>query len=617
MADSVYNAAGVRTVPIMASTAPTPTIHTQAPSPAAGEPMDINTTAPATTRPSSNDADADSTTANGNSPGSNRTITPDHDRSAKDGASDPMTAPSGGAGGGGGDQASGLAPNTAGANSNHSNNSTTYPSASMPMPVAAAAAISQPKIVQTAFIHKLYNMLEDQSITNLIAWAPSNDSFVMSPSNEFSKVLAQYFKHTNISSFVRQLNMYGFHKVSDVFHNGNNDAMWEFKHGQGHFRRGDLNSLREIKRRASRHTVMHRGPNDPRPIPSQPGTPGEPMPTMGESVEPRPPISEPQHWYDMQYRLQRSEARQQSMADQLGRLMNINQELCRAVIEIAPQGSGPQRDASHAQGEMMRLLSDLNRSQAEEPFDALPSSRSQFFSNIDNAPVSPRQYAPEEQRRPSLAGMPRNNYRPQMPSNLNANARRAYGSIGGPGASSPSPLRSQAPPPPPASQHPLASVESPPSYLARRHTSADIRAAGWPPAPGPAPPSSYGPGPGPPSHWPPSPSRAPPAPEDARLRESLAQYSFGAASQPRSQPTTPPPPSQPPAFSNGNSGISELNSWSWGAASRENRNLAVHDSSAPPTRRGSMAHILNPTDTAEHPDEDDPREEDRKRKRLQ
>jgi hypothetical protein len=45
----------------------------------------------------------------------------------------------------------------------------------------------------------------------------------------------------------------------------------------------------------------------------------------------------------------------------------------------------------------------------------------------------------------------------------------------------------------------------------------------------------------------------------------------------------------------------------------------LKESSAPPTRRGSMAHILNPSDTAERSDEDeDPRgDDDRKRKRRQ
>jgi hypothetical protein len=56
--------------------------------------------------------------------------------------------------------------------------------------IGAAAAAQQPKVVQTAFIHKLYNMLEDQSIQHLISWSSTNDSFVMSPTSEFSKVLA-------------------------------------------------------------------------------------------------------------------------------------------------------------------------------------------------------------------------------------------------------------------------------------------------------------------------------------------------------------------------------------------------------------------------------------------
>ncbi|RSL93836.1 hypothetical protein CEP52_013039 [Fusarium oligoseptatum] len=63
---------------------------------------------------------------------------------------------------------------------NMSNNSN-----SMPAPPPAAAAVHQPKIVQTAFIHKLYNMLEDPNIQHLISWSASAESFVMSPSADF------------------------------------------------------------------------------------------------------------------------------------------------------------------------------------------------------------------------------------------------------------------------------------------------------------------------------------------------------------------------------------------------------------------------------------------------
>lgn len=47
--------------------------------------------------------------------------------------------------------------------------------------------------------------------------------------------------------------------VSDVFHTSSPDSpFWEFKHGNGNFKRGDLVGLRDIKRRASRHTLAHR-----------------------------------------------------------------------------------------------------------------------------------------------------------------------------------------------------------------------------------------------------------------------------------------------------------------------------------------------------------------------
>ncbi|CEP60305.1 Sfl1p LALA0_S01e07668g [Lachancea lanzarotensis] len=153
-------------------------------------------------------------------------------------------------------------------------------------------------IANTAFIQKLYNMLEDPAMRELIWWAPSETSFLIHPIERFSRALATYFKHANIASFVRQLNMYGFHKVND-HHRGNQQAIrtkhenssatttsagpikvpgteadsygdthnpganiWEFKHSSGAFRRGDFESLKSIKRRSSRqHTSARKNSN--------------------------------------------------------------------------------------------------------------------------------------------------------------------------------------------------------------------------------------------------------------------------------------------------------------------------------------------------------------------
>ncbi|KAL3475320.1 HSF-type DNA-binding-domain-containing protein [Aspergillus californicus] len=483
--------------------------------------------------------------------------------------------------------------------------------------IGAAAAAQQPKVVQTAFIHKLYNMLEDQGIQHLISWSNTNDSFVMSPTSEFSKVLAQYFKHTNISSFVRQLNMYGFHKVSDVFHTGSPDsALWEFKHGNGNFKRGDLVGLREIKRRASRHALIHRDsfPSHKTAV-SQPGTPAEPVQDATEARF----LGLEHMLYDMHNRLSRTEegnaalnARCQAMAESITRCYHWTHSISRFLQGMAPdRESLLYRDVSSMQSELEKHLDSVRS--LEHPSDIYLSVRQPHVPSVavdPGPPLSPRQMPQDENRRPSMLDPPRPNMiRPPVPAHFSVSPRR-YGSIGGANAS-PTYSRPQVPtvvtPQPPA-PHPLSSASSPQGpNLARRHTSADIRQHGWPP-PGVSP---FTPGqlaPQGPSPWPPSPLRTPNS-NDQQVREVLAQYEMGAPRrlQDTSRHATPPlnPDLQGPTD----------NGWGFGGP-----RFPRHESSLPATRRSSMASnvhsLLNPADTAERPDEDQHVSDDRKRKRL-
>ncbi|ESQ45322.1 hypothetical protein EUTSA_v10011051mg [Eutrema salsugineum] len=106
-----------------------------------------------------------------------------------------------------------------------------------PRPIEGLNEIGPPP-----FLIKTFEIVEDPNTDHIVSWNRGGTSFVVWDLHSFSTVLLpRHFKHSNFSSFIRQLNTYGFKKIEA--------ERWEFAN-EG-FLVGQRQLLKSIKRRAT------------------------------------------------------------------------------------------------------------------------------------------------------------------------------------------------------------------------------------------------------------------------------------------------------------------------------------------------------------------------------
>ncbi|THV08464.1 hypothetical protein K435DRAFT_959027 [Dendrothele bispora CBS 962.96] len=94
------------------------------------------------------------------------------------------------------------------------------------------------------FLQKLYKIVSDPTTNDVICWSDLGDSFFVHDHERLAKEhLGNWFKHNKFASFVRQLNMYGFHKIP-------------------HLQQGVLRSDSDAEHSQFAHPDFHRGQED-------------------------------------------------------------------------------------------------------------------------------------------------------------------------------------------------------------------------------------------------------------------------------------------------------------------------------------------------------------------
>ncbi|KAJ1298165.1 hypothetical protein BS78_01G432900 [Paspalum vaginatum] len=203
--------------------------------------------------------------------------------------------------------------------------------AQTPPPASAPAGVV-PKPPEVApFLTKVYDMVSDPATDAVISWAAAGGSFVIWDSHAFERdLLPRHFKHNHFTSFIRQLNTYGFHKVDP--------DRWEWAN-EG-FVKGQKHLLKTIKRK-KKSTQDTSSDLQPAPVKTAPGTENIEIGKYGgleKEVETlkRDKALLMQQLVDLRQYQQSSSVEVQNLIQRL-RVMEQNQQQMMALLAIVVQ----------------------------------------------------------------------------------------------------------------------------------------------------------------------------------------------------------------------------------------------------------------------------------------
>ena len=235
----------------------------------------------------------------------------------------------------------------------YSNDSTRQTTMPPTPPVSPAAGKSH----LPAFLNKLYGMVTAPETDPWVHWSDNGTSFIIPNSQALAQqILGRHFKHNNFPSFVRQLNMYGFHKVPHlnhgVLHNDGLPEVWEFVNPN--FRRDAPDEMKRIIRKKGEAEKA-------RSVAKQQHSPITPISPSSTR------LSDPADIAIVRAELHQLASRQNMIRDELLRLSSSTEGLWKYALETRLRYEQQQLKLDN----IIRVLSDVFRKQ--RPNSELPS----------------------------------------------------------------------------------------------------------------------------------------------------------------------------------------------------------------------------------------------------